>query len=529
MALEHSEHTIDYDEIMLRLHSMSEPEYALFTRRTNPTAHEPIGVRVPKLRALAKEYRGFDFHDFFERAKAGSWEEQMLCAMLIGALKGEVEERLWYLKRFVPYIEDWAVNDTLTADFKVRTKERDTIREFLIPYLLSDREFEQRFGVVMLTDHFLQPEDADFVFKWIDRVGQEEYYSMMAVAWLLATALAKLPSETEAYITGPNRLPLETLRMTVRKAYDSYRVPRELYERIRDFVAGEQTVDLHIHSSVSDGTVNPENIPQEVQKRGVSVYAVCDHDFVEADRILAEAGHEATRPSEAVCRAAEIVFGAAGTPVRIDGVELNSLYKNNDTHILGLGVDTRNEAFLKFVAQDRKMLDDISVVLLERMQKDGYEISFDEFERYDYDHTKGGWKTLYYLVDKGFAADVSEAMGLYAKYDAGYDCVAFPSVPEAIAAIHAASGVAILAHPGVTLKRYGRENFEKEFLELMQFDFDGVECYYSTHRGYVKNFCLDYCEEHDLLITSGSDCHGSFSKPKIGDPGTRLSQVRLCK
>jgi predicted metal-dependent phosphoesterase TrpH len=105
--------------------------------------------------------------------------------------------------------------------------------------------------------------------------------------------------------------------------------------------------------------------------------------------------------------------------------------------------------------------------------------------------------------------------------------VDFPSIETVCENIHKAGGKAVLAHPGVTIKETDIDLFEKELRRLILSGPDGIECYYPTHTLEITQLCLKICRERDLLITSGSDCHGSFGTAEVGQMSTPIKLLQL--
>lgn len=123
--------------------------------RSDPGTDPIIGVRIPKLRTLAKKIAKEDWRGYLEHAACDTYEEIMLQGLVLGYAKGEIDELLEYVRAFIPKIHDWSINDCFCATFKIAQKHREKVWNFLMPYAKSDQEFEQRVVAVMLMDHFL--------------------------------------------------------------------------------------------------------------------------------------------------------------------------------------------------------------------------------------------------------------------------------------------------------------------------------------------------------------------------------------
>ena len=218
------------------------------------TDTEILGIHIPKLKKLAQELSSKEdaLHviDVFEREfKDGKlcFEEKLVWGLMINALKAPEESKLALLRAFVPAMDNWAVCDTICCNIKW-IKDKNALWDFLQPYFDSDREFDVRFAVVMsmiffldaasfpkvtarldsldfsgIQSEFMSPKEA----RHADQVrgvakGERPYYVRMAVAWLLATGLAKIPEMTRAYVNSCG-LPEDVIRLYKRKARESFK------------------------------------------------------------------------------------------------------------------------------------------------------------------------------------------------------------------------------------------------------------------------------------------------------------------
>lgn len=116
---------------------------------------------------------------------------------------------------------------------------------------------------------------------------------------------------------------------------------------------------------------------------------------------------------------------------------------------------------------------------------------------------------------------------LYGKYEHSYNCVQFPSLEQACKHIHNAGGKAVLAHPGKVIRETNIEDFKSEVIRTVSLGIDGIECYYPSHTKEITDACLEICKNRDLLITSGSDCHGEFEDSEIGEMCITIEKLNL--
>lgn len=176
------------------------------------------------------------------------YEETVIWGFLINLEKCTPAERLAMLERYIPVLDNWAVCDSYCANAKWMTRtNREMLWAFILPYFCSSREFEVRFAIVTAMTYFLQEEWLSPVFCQLDNIdfnriesdyrsekgkpktaqqgtvqGAEPYYVRMGVAWLLATALAKFPTQTRAFVHS-SHLPADVIALYVRKARESLR------------------------------------------------------------------------------------------------------------------------------------------------------------------------------------------------------------------------------------------------------------------------------------------------------------------
>ncbi|MBR2863883.1 MAG: DNA alkylation repair protein [Bacteroidaceae bacterium] len=213
----------------------SNAKQAAFAASLIPDLRHPIlGVRLPELRRLAKEMAKGDWRKVLdcELTKA-SLEEIMLRGFLTGYAKMEWDEHTKRVAEFVTYIDNWSVCDSCCATFTTFRKHREEGWLFLLPYLCSPKEYEQRFGVVMMLDHFLCDEYIDRVLAALSEIYPAGYYCTMAVGWALATAFSKYPDRTFAVLCQEKLLP-ECRQKACQKILESLRTPPEWRAAIKE-------------------------------------------------------------------------------------------------------------------------------------------------------------------------------------------------------------------------------------------------------------------------------------------------------
>ena len=221
------------NELQQNLFGMRDAAYAAFIAKLTPgfPPSHFIGVRVPLLRTIARSFAKEEAASqrFLSHLPHSYYEEDMLHGMLISLVK-DYDRCLDLTDRFLPYVDNWAVCDTLSP--KVFAKHKAQLLENILRWSSSSHTYTCRFGLRMLMTHFLDDSfSADFL-EIPAAIRSEEYYVKMMVAWFFATALAKQWEATLPYLEN-RQLDPWTHRKTIQKAIESYRIPPERKDYLR--------------------------------------------------------------------------------------------------------------------------------------------------------------------------------------------------------------------------------------------------------------------------------------------------------
>ncbi len=220
----------DYNILIERLYSCSDEGYKSFNNKIIPGIEGSIGVKIPKLRELAREIAKAPYWKEFlmlsSALKDKSYEEIQLQGLVIGYAKAAPADRLCYIKSFIPSIKNWAVCDVFASQLKFTSKAKPLVKSFLEPYLKSSDEFKVRFAVVMLMDYFLDDEYIDFVLNAICNLSHSGYYVKMGAAWAISVCFVKQREKTLP-IFEEKLLDKDTHNKAIQKCLDSYRVSPE--------------------------------------------------------------------------------------------------------------------------------------------------------------------------------------------------------------------------------------------------------------------------------------------------------------
>lgn len=251
-------------------------------------------------------------------------------------------------------------------------------------------------------------------------------------------------------------------------------------------------IDLHLHTTYSDGSFRPTEVLALAKRAQVTALSITDHDTVEGIPEALEAAQQ------------------LGIEV-IPGIEISSRVEKTEVHILGYFIDWKNEAFLDSIARFRESRHQRNPRIIKKLNELGLSLTYDEVKALAGTDVVGRPHIARVLMEKGYVTSAKEAFDRYlADGSAAYVPRDLPAPAEAIAVIKAAGGVAVLAHPS-WLDRDGIDTFCRQ---LKAVGLQGIEVYYSTHRPEQTAQYLETARRLDLLVTGGSDFHG-ITKPDI--------------
>lgn len=255
-------------------------------------------------------------------------------------------------------------------------------------------------------------------------------------------------------------------------------------------------VDLHIHTYYSDGTMSPKEVVEDAKRKNLGIIAITDHDVLDSYEEL------------------KVEAEKAGI-IAIRGVEIDSIFEGHLVHLLAYKFED-NEKLFKLINHAKEQLLETSIELIRRMENDYEGISLEDYNSYEYERRKGGWKGIHYLHDRKITEGLFDGVKFYGKYDCGHEKYAFPSVGEVCNTVHDANGYVVLAHPCNYYSNKNKEDILEKLEILKSLGIDGVECYYPANSDLMTNTCLEFCKDNNLIITAGSDGHGDFGAVSKG-------------
>ena len=196
-------------------------EYAAFTKKLVPdTAYPILGIKLPDIKEIAKRVSPSVAEDFFNERHV-YYEEYMLHGLMICGIKnGKV---LDVLNDFLPFIDNWAICDSVSASIKKLSKNKDELLTYIKKWLSSDKPYTLRFAIVTLMNYYINDEYLSIANELVLSVKSEHYYVNMAIAWYLSVALVKYYDDT-VKIIEKKTLPKFIQNKTISKARESFRI-----------------------------------------------------------------------------------------------------------------------------------------------------------------------------------------------------------------------------------------------------------------------------------------------------------------
>lgn len=221
------------NKVQAKLFELADAKYKEFHGGLCPGTNNIIGVRVPVLRKYAKELsKEYKIEELINEIGDEYYEEIMLKGMLIGLENKDLEKVKKYMQEFVPKIYNWAICDVFCGGLKITQKHKEEIWELIQKYIKSDKEFEIRFGIVMILGYYIDSEYLEKDFDIFDKIKNEAYYVQMAVAWAISVCLVKFYYETVEYLKTAD-LDKFTYNKAIQKAIESYRISDERKQDLR--------------------------------------------------------------------------------------------------------------------------------------------------------------------------------------------------------------------------------------------------------------------------------------------------------
>ena len=257
-------------------------------------------------------------------------------------------------------------------------------------------------------------------------------------------------------------------------------------------------VDLHMHSTASDGTYTPRGVAEACKEAEITYAALTDHDTVAGvESFLMEAKNR-------------------GLHV-ITGVEFSAIW-DGELHLLAYGVDITNEEFLSTLINLANRRLNRTAEMVARLNKNNINIALEDVTRYAKGEVIGRPHVAQALVSAGYASSVNDAFVRYLVEGTATFVPRFSLTKEEIMHItKVAGGVNVFAHPKLT----NTEDYDRLLSELKSLGLQGVEAYYPLHTDAECAYFHTLAKKHGLFVTQGSDFHGDMREETFVGKETR--------
>lgn len=271
-------------------------------------------------------------------------------------------------------------------------------------------------------------------------------------------------------------------------------------DELRSLIESDLKKDLHMHTTYSDGSLTPEELIDMRAGEGYELLAITDHDVIGGSVAGASYAKEIGMPF-------------------IYGIEFDSEDAvGKDLHMLGYGFDPENEIFLDTIIDVLTERNNRNRLFMEALNTRGFGITADDVKKVNSGRYVGKPTFAKILVKKGIVESVNEAFATIFKEP---DLKAIKKVTmqskAAIDAIHAAGGLAVMAHPMEQRRRdESFEEFKPRMFSIIDtmvsYGIDGLECHHPSASEEQQKLLVDYANEHGLMITRGSDFHSPVNR-----------------
>ena len=264
-------------------------------------------------------------------------------------------------------------------------------------------------------------------------------------------------------------------------------------------------IDLHVHSTCSDGTLSPSELLELAARKGLSAFALTDHDTLEGIP-------EAAKAAEAL-----------GIEL-IPGIEFSTVYLERDLHILGLDLDCSNPVLLEAISKLQEERRQRNRKMIAKLAAGGIDISWEQMEEIFGDTLWTRAHFARYLEQHGYVEHMWDAFQTYIGDHCPYYVPREKTSPfHIVRLIRENGGIPVLAHP--FQYHLNEEGLTHLIRSLKQSGLLGIEAVYSTHTEMQENELRKLARNFGLCISGGSDFHGA-NKPDI-DLGTGKGNLQI--
>ena len=268
-------------------------------------------------------------------------------------------------------------------------------------------------------------------------------------------------------------------------------------------VENNYQVDMHIHTTASDGTWTITELLELIIKSDIKLFSITDHNTLE----------NSIKMSNKIPKNINYIIGA----------EISCTYNMQEYHITAYDFDYRNTELKNLIKFNQMQIKEFNSKIIKFVKEKNKIKDITDYYTYQYNRKRGGWESLNYLIDKNIVKDLNEYFEIIKLSD---EKLYFKNPKEVIDIIKEAGGYSFLAHPSAYRKG---DILPGEILkEWRDFGVSGIECF----SPYLRNiedgdYYVKFCNENNLMISAGSDCHGEFNNRTLGIPKVSIDKIKL--
>lgn len=259
-------------------------------------------------------------------------------------------------------------------------------------------------------------------------------------------------------------------------------------------------IDLHVHSTFSDGTLTPTELVHLAVHTDLAAFALTDHDTIDG---IKEAKEETKKINQNTENVLEF----------ISGIEISAGYKKKDIHLLGLFIDETNQKLCSALQKAKENRDNRNKKMADNLCKAGFDICIEALIKDNPNAVITRAHFAKHMLKHGYVKSVKQAFDQYLSDTKPYYVPReYISPEDAIASIKNANGIPILAHP--LLYGFSEKELKSLIVQLKEMGLMGLEAIYSSNMNNEESFVRSLAVTNNLYISGGSDFHGSV-KPDI--------------
>ena len=267
-------------------------------------------------------------------------------------------------------------------------------------------------------------------------------------------------------------------------------------------------VDLHIHTTCSDGQYSVDEILEMSKQKGLRVIGIVDHDTAKHFEVLAK-----SRLAVDMLLEGYRIFA---------GIEFSCKIGNLRIHLIGYSINYKDDTIVRLIEKATKFREQKLEYFLDRLAKVNIKFTESQIQELKKTANVGRSQLAMYMVEIGVVNSVEEAFSNFLMEDDQVNSYKLEA-RDVIDAVHSVGGFVVIAHPYqiMTDNKLSIDDTVRVWDTLIELGADGMECYYSKYKPVQIKTLLNYAETKKLSVTMGSDFHGEKVKPNI-----KLGQIK---